>query len=224
VALRKLEQGRVTVMSWEKLFLMLAEAGGPLPEQPRHSDQVASQQFYDVTLPSRVLQASRDPSVLARWPKFDALVVDEAQDHDTAWHPDVSVRPGEIGGWWHVYQLLLRDGRDSSASIFHDPAQRPPFRDGNRFDFRVLTDCWSQPAYLTLHPAVRYTRPIWTYLHSVDHEFIRPLVDGLGREIIFRKDLSQKLTDAPIPRNCRPCWNRSSNAGTNGDSASPRKC
>lgn len=181
IALRKLERGRVTVMSWEKLFLTLAEAVGRLPEQPRRSDKAASELYYDVTLPALVLEASRNHSALARWPKFDALVVDEAQDHDTAWHSEIPTRAGETGGWWHIYQLLLHDGRKSAASIFHDPAQRPPFRDGSRFDFAVLASCWSQPAYLTLHPAVRYTRPIWSYLNSVDHEFIRPLVEGLGR-------------------------------------------
>jgi hypothetical protein len=60
-------------------------------------------------------------------------------------HQEIDARPGETGGWWHVYQLLLPDARDSFPSIFHDPAQRPPFRDGSRFYFRVLAACWSQP-------------------------------------------------------------------------------
>lgn len=181
IALRKLEQGHVTVISWEQLFLQLAEVAGSLPERPKQTDRQGSQAYYDVTFPGRVLEASRDGNILASWPKFDALVVDEAQDHDTAWHPEITTHDGETGGWWHIYQLLLRDGRQSPASIFHDPAQRPPFRDASRFDFQVLSASWSQPAYLTLHPAVRYTRPIWTYLQSVDHEFIRPLAEGLGR-------------------------------------------
>lgn len=181
IALRKPDQGRVTVISWEQLFLQLAGAAGPLPGRPKSADRQGSQTYYDVTLPGRVLEASRDREILARWPKFDALVVDEAQDHDTAWHPEIPTHPGESGGWWHIYQLLLREGRQSPASIFHDPAQRPPFRDASRFDFQVLSACWSQPAYLTLHPAVRYTRPIWAYLQSIDHECIRPLVEGLGR-------------------------------------------
>jgi hypothetical protein len=181
VAMRKLDQGRATVMSWEALFTQLAAAGGSPPELPRKSDRAASESYYDFTLPGRVLELSRDPAIIASWPKFDALVMDEGQDHDTSWHPDLQTRPDENGGWWHIYRLLLRNEASAPASIFYDPAQRPPFRDSGRFDVERLAATWSQPARVHLQPAVRYTRPIWTFLQNHRHDAIAALIDGLGR-------------------------------------------
>ena len=181
VAMRKLEKGKVLVMGWEELFVQLAQSGGEAPERPKKSDRLESERYYEVTPPARVLELSRDPAVTAKWPKFDALVMDEGQDHDTAWHPGISSKPGEKGGWWHVYQLLLRDGPNAPASIFYDPAQRPPFRDAGRFEPNTLGGIWSQPARVYLQPAVRYTRPIWAFLQNHHHESIKHLISGLGR-------------------------------------------
>ncbi len=181
VAMRKLDEGRVIVMSWEALFTRLATAGGPLPELPSKSDRAASELYYDFTLPGRVLELSRDPAIRAVWPKFDALVMDEGQDHDTSWHPEQTTQPQENFGWWHIYRLLMRDGEAAPVSIFYDPAQRPPFRDSARFDIGLLTAIWSQPALVHLKPSVRYTRPIWSFLQNHRHEAIDALIDGLGR-------------------------------------------
>jgi hypothetical protein len=196
VAMRKLEQGSVSVMSWEALFVKLAESGGTPPVRPKKSDKQLSERFYDVTLPSRVLELSRDPAVTEQWPKFDALVMDEGQDHDTTWHPDIRTRPDETGGWWYIYQILLRGGCEAPASIFYDPAQRPPFRDAARFNVDQLAPTWAQPAHVNLQPSVRYTRPIWSFLQSHRHEFIDPLIDGLGR--------GDHLPEGPEPE-IHPC-------------------
>jgi hypothetical protein len=134
-----------------------------------------------VTLPSHILTLSQDPEVVEKWPTFDALVVDEGQDHDTDW-PDSMKLPGhKPGGWWAIYQLLLLDGRDAPASIFYDPAQRPPFRDPSRFCANALTAIWSQAAHVHLQPAIRYTRPLWSFLQKHRHPAINPMIEGLGR-------------------------------------------
>jgi hypothetical protein len=59
-------------------------------------------------------------------PRFDALVVDEAQDHDTSW-PGSESDKTECG-WWEVYWKLLRENRSARMAIFYDPDQRQLFR------------------------------------------------------------------------------------------------
>lgn len=171
-AMRKLETGSVTVTSWEELFLQLAREGGEI-EIPEEFGEL--RKFYEHTLPGSVRSLLADPDSRKGWPKFDALVADEAQDHDTAWEATAS------GGWWDVYRALLHEGGDAQASIFYDPAQRPPFRKSDRFDAASLRDGWSQPAHVHLQPALRYTRPLWSYFQEHRHPTINPMLEALGR-------------------------------------------
>lgn len=172
VAMRKLETGSVTVTSWEELFLQLAREGGEI-EIPQDFGELRI--FYEHTLPGRVRSLLANPDSRKGWPKFDALVADEAQDHDTAWEAAAS------GGWWDVYRALLHEGGDAPASIFYDPAQRPPFRKTDRFDADSLRDGWSQPAHVHLQPALRYTRPLWSFFQQHRHPAINPMLEALGR-------------------------------------------
>lgn len=181
VAMRKLDRGQVIVCSWEALFQELAKAGGKLPPLPKKAELVERQAYYDVTLPGHILTLSQDPAVVEKWPTFDALVVDEGQDHDTDWPDSIKLPDHKPGGWWAIYQLLLHDGREAAASIFYDPAQRPPFRDPSRFCADALTAIWSQAAHVHLQPAIRYTRPLWSFLQKRRHPAINPMIEGLGR-------------------------------------------
>ena len=65
-------------------------------------------------------------------PRFDALVVDEAQDHDTCW-PGSEI-DNSHSGWWEIYWKLLREGTNARMAIFYDRAQRPIFRQKERFE------------------------------------------------------------------------------------------
>lgn len=181
VEMRQIEAGRITVMSWEVLFRQLAATHDEELPEPDASDPEELEKFFELSLPSQVLMASQSSEAQAKWPQFDALVVDEAQDHDTTWHPQLEQGAGLTCGWWSIYLMLLREGEESPASIFYDPAQRPPFRDRNRFELDRLAGVWSQPAHVNLRPALRYTRPIWSYLTCMNHEAVQPLADGLGR-------------------------------------------
>jgi hypothetical protein len=181
VTLRQIERGEVVVRGWEELFLELcALAGKPVvpPAPGSHVETIRS--FYEIELPRLVLEISRDPDPRKFWPVFDALVVDEGQDHDTCWHGEIGYLPTESGGWWHIYQLLLRDGRNSAAGIFYDAAQRPPFRAADRFDPAVLTATWSQPAHVRLQPAVRYTRPLWQFFRDHTSTATADMIAALG--------------------------------------------
>jgi hypothetical protein len=190
VAMRKLDRGEVVVRSWEALFNELAATGGTPPVAPkRGKDEI--QAFYESTLPCHVLALAGNPDVVGKWPIFDALVVDEGQDQDTVWPAGADVPDAEQGGWWRVYQLLLREGRDAPAGVFYDPAQRPPFRDSGRFNPATLTSIWSQPAHVHLQPAVRYTRPLWSYLQDHRHPAINLMIEALGR--------GDHLPEGPVP-------------------------
>ncbi len=127
-----------------------------------------------------MLEISRDPARRGLWPCFAALIVDEGQDHDTAWPLEIASLPDESAGWWHIYQLLLAAGRDAPAGIFYDAGQRPPFRAAERFDPAVLAAAWSQPAHVRLQPALRYTRPLWQFFR--DHPSVATvgMIEALG--------------------------------------------
>lgn len=114
------------------------------------------------------------------WPLHDMLVVDEGQDHDTAWPAEISTGPCETPGWWHIYQLLLTKGSESPASVFYDTAQRPPFRAADRFDPTALAAAWSQPAHVRLQPAVRYTRPLWKFFRDHISPTTAGMIEALG--------------------------------------------
>jgi hypothetical protein len=182
VALRQIERGEVIVRGWEDLFLELCSlAGRPASLPPPGSTTETIRKFYDVELARLVLEISRDPVLRLTWPSFDALVVDEGQDHDTCWHAEIETLTGETGGWWHIYQTLLKQGRDSPSGVFYDAAQRPPFRAAERFDPAVLAAAWSQPAHVRLQPAVRYTRPLWQFFRDHSSPVTAGMIDALGQ-------------------------------------------
>lgn len=182
VVLRQIERGEVIVRGWEELFLELCSlAGKPANPPPYGSSTEAIRAFYEVELPRLVLEISREPLLREAWPCFDALVVDEGQDHDTCWHAEIETLAGETGGWWHIYQILLNEGRNAHAGVFYDAAQRPPFRAAERFDSAVLTAAWSQPAHVRLQPAVRYTRPLWQFLRDHSSSVTSGMIDALGQ-------------------------------------------
>ncbi|MGD9419558.1 MAG: NERD domain-containing protein [Verrucomicrobiota bacterium JB025] len=174
VAMRQISRGKIEVKGWEELFFQLAGKGLTLPGRDK------LRKFFEIDLPKRVLENSRTPEQSRFWPKFDALVVDEAQDHDTEWLPETGAGNDETGGWWFIYQKLLHNGADSPASIFHDAAQRPTFRASERFQPETLARIWSQPAHVRLQPAVRYTRQIWQFLHNHPSDITRGMIEALG--------------------------------------------
>ncbi len=182
VALRQIEHGEVVVRGWEELFLELcALAGKPLAPPPFGSTTETIRRFYEIELPGLVLEISRDPVFRNIWPCFEALIVDEGQDHDTCWHAEINTLSDEAGGWWYIYQILLHDGRNAPAGVFYDAAQRPPFRAAERFDPAVLTATWSQPAHVRLQPAVRYTRPLWQFFRDHSSPVTAGMIEALGQ-------------------------------------------
>lgn len=171
VSRRTLERGEIVVFHWEELAEhLLRECGlsnvAPGPEASR-DEKV---RYYDRELPDLLLACVREAEFADHLPRFDALVVDEAQDHDTAFAeaPGQEMLKGDRDcGWWTIYFALLRDGTKAPMALFYDGAQRPPFRGSGGFEIRRLADQLSQPAFARLPHALRYTRPVFEFLGTL---------------------------------------------------------
>jgi hypothetical protein len=198
VSRRKLERGTITVYQWEELahHLLSAcgmESGAP-PSDASREDKL---RYYDQELPALLLECVREAEFTDRLPRFDALVVDEAQDHDTAFPdaPDASDAPGGNSadnsaaecGWWSIYFALLREGPASPIALFYDTAQRPPFRGRGGFDARLIAARLSQPAFARLPHALRYTQPIYDFLQTLNS----PGTEGLVAQLSEPDDLPE---------------------------------
>jgi hypothetical protein len=171
VSRRPLERGEIVVFHWEELAgHLLAECGldtaAPGPEATREEKI----RYYDQELPGLLLACVREAEFADRLPRFDALVVDEAQDHDTAFAGGAGLGDPAGGGdcgWWTIYFALLKEGTEAPMAIFYDRAQRPPFRGSGGFDVRRLASPLSQPAFARLPHALRYTRPVFEFLQTL---------------------------------------------------------
>jgi hypothetical protein len=109
-------------------------------------------------------------------PRFDALVVDEAQDHDTCWPG--SECDNTDSGWWEVYWKLLRERTGARMAIFYDQAQRPLFRQRERFEARRILKRLSQPVQLNLLFTLRYSLPVFRFLKTLESEATTSLVES----------------------------------------------
>lgn len=78
--------------------------GGPLPGALRDRRPIArasscsepvgaGSAFFEVRFPQELLDISRCAKLVEKWPQFDTLIVDEAQDHDAIWHEEIPSKP-----------------------------------------------------------------------------------------------------------------------------------
>lgn len=173
----RLTRGSITVRSSEKIAAEILVSSGIPHEVPAAKED--AQRYFDEELPLLAIEVltTEPDKPAALMGKFDALVVDEAQDHDTTL-PGSASQSHHVG-WWSIYVALLRDGWRSPIAIFGDTAQRPPFRDADRFDLHSVREQLSQHAHLRLTSALRYTRPIYRFLKQLDGEGSHALVAGL---------------------------------------------
>jgi hypothetical protein len=172
-------EGRITVRTWEVLCEELIRRFSikDLPEKPSpdapYEDLV---HYYDEQIPSALLAAATAEGFEA---PYDALIVDEAQDHRN--------------DWWEIYFALLTGGANSQMGIYYDPAQRPSFFSGE-FSIAKISESLAGKAHLQLLETRRYTRPIFEYLCSLQSEETDRLIGGLrssyllaGPEVIVKE-------------------------------------
>jgi hypothetical protein len=158
-------RGRIDVHTWESLADLLSASLPPesLPPKPAAgASRETLLDYYERKLPEAMQEAVTAGTFR---PLYDALIVDEAQDHNT--------------DWWGIYIELLRERGGSPIGIYHDPAQRPAWRSGG-FDLAEIAKGLSQPAHLRLLETRRYTRPLLDYLRSLESVETRDLIGGLS--------------------------------------------
>lgn len=166
-------RGEIVVLSWEELAESLLARSGLPYEVP--GDSKAKIGFYTHTLPQLMAQVALENGCS---PEYDALIVDEAQDHDTGVEsfPDGWEGPG----WWGIYWRLLREGRQARIAVFYDPAQRPVFRSETEFeDASLYRALGANPVRVHLSKSVRYSRPILKFLKTLHTPALAALVDSL---------------------------------------------
>ena len=181
VGRRKLARGSISVFQWEELARHILVACGIENEAPL-PDATAEEKmrYYDQDLPGLLLECVREEEFAERLPRFNALVVDEAQDHDTAFPEALNEKgPHTECGWWSIYFALLHEGTKAPAVLFYDQAQRPPFRGSGGFDASFLAEHFSQPAFARLPHALRYTQPIFDFLQTLNAPGTERLIEQL---------------------------------------------
>ena len=172
-ARKRLRRGEIVVRSWEELSRRLVNDAGLPYEVPAGIPERTL--FYEKELP--ILLAKIVGEGLCK-PQFDALIVDEAQDHDT------SIPGFPIGwdgpGWWGVYWALLKEADSARIAAFYDAAQRPAFRGGGGFEpVALLKAPGFRPVQVRLMRTVRYSRPIFQYLKGLKSKALAELNSGL---------------------------------------------
>jgi len=170
VARLKLSKGSIEVRSWETLLAEVIAVEDLQLEVP--TDLETLKDYYQEELPGYVRLALAGGKPL---PRFDALVVDGAQDHDTAFDAESE----EAIGWWSWYFALLKEGTEASVAIFYDKAQRPAFRGADKFDVDHLRAALGGAVHVKLEKALRYTQPIFHYLKQLRSEATKHLVDAI---------------------------------------------
>jgi hypothetical protein len=172
VAKRKLKKGEVIVRSWAGLARELLEGAGLEWDEP--TGLTESDLYFGEVVPSLMREIALDQQFE---PRFDALVVDEAQDQDTCW------RNSEFDetecGWWEVFWKLLREKTSAPMAIFYDVDQRQLFRRKQGFDATRIIKRLSQPAQASLLFTHRYSRPVFEFLKTLRSDATSNLVRNL---------------------------------------------
>jgi hypothetical protein len=179
--------GPIEVISYEALALWLYEQAGEAFPTVDQADRDAAKRFYEVEMPRNLREIV---GLLGDDQKFDALVVDEAQDHDTRYHPDVGASE-EAPGWWELYADLLRDGVDAPVALFYDRFQRHHGRQPGDFQPERLLELFPKLVRIRLKRTMRYTRQILDFLKLIEHPEIA--------ELLFDMDFHTPVPDGPEP-------------------------
>src|SRR5271166_610442 len=172
VAKRKFGTGKVIVRSWASLARELLETAGLEWDEP--TGPTESDLYFGEVVPSLMRDIARDHEFE---PRFDALVVDEAQDQDTCWRESESDETE--CGWWEVFWKLLRENTSAQMAIFYDAGQRQLFRRKEGFDATRVFKRLSQPAHASLLFTHRYSRPVFRFLKTLRSDATLSLANNL---------------------------------------------
>jgi hypothetical protein len=154
-------KGKITVKLWEDLARETLEANGIAFEVPEDKSKFGD--FYDVYVPTQLERLVQEGAIVS---KYDCLIVDEAQDHDTEFPENTKNGPG----WWSFYFSLMKEGKQARTALLYDTDQRPSFRRDGVFGFdveKVYKTLEANPLRLNLFESYRYTMNIFNYLKKL---------------------------------------------------------
>ena len=155
------EKDRFEVLSWETLLAKQLRLADTYQEPPdKKSDFNGFQTYYKEWLPKAGEELVACDALEAQ---YDALLVDEAQDHTNAAMGDFMP-----DGWWTLYGGLLNQPETDPIAVAFDCDQVQRFTD-NRFDADKLRE-WlgAKCAHLRLKTNLRCTKEIHDYLRSLE--------------------------------------------------------
>ena len=147
----------ITVRSYQSLGSELLGH----PQAGKFSSRVEESRYYDSELPGALAAKVEEPGFER---PYDALVVDEAQDHNT--EPPIDGHASSPG-WWTIYLGLLKKGGEAPVAIFHDQAQRLSLRAGG-FNPESLRNSLMQPVSVRVSYPLRYTRQLRSYFRTLE--------------------------------------------------------
>lgn len=168
----------IEIFSYESLAARLG-----VPRSPGLQGEDITR-FFDHDIPTRLLALTAEAGFA---PPYDALVVDEAQDHNTGNGEPASDR----AGWWRIYFQLLTQGAEAPIAVFYDESQRLPLRHG-RFSIADLGDSLIAPVHVRLRRPLRYTRQLRKFVASLCGEHTQSLLRDFA-------SLTPGLAEGPEP-------------------------
>jgi len=146
---------KVVVKSYENLAgWMYVKCGEKMPDLDK-LDRAAKTQFFEGEVPKKLLEIA---TLISDEDKFDALVVDEGQDHNTTLLDASGTARGGTCGWWEIYAPLIKGGQSGRVAIFYDANQRHCNREKSLFDAAQLRKCFAGLVQVRLRQTMRYTR------------------------------------------------------------------
>lgn len=169
---------RIHVRCWESVVETCLQSIGEPFAPPADKDKRA--RYFKEDIPAALALASQEHRIVAA---YDALVVDEAQDHDTT-----SIDLAH--GWWTIYRALLKDPDHALIAVAYDTTQRPLFVGTERFNEAKLLD-WIGA------DAVRLQCPLMLrYSPSLAH-YLAPLAKAIGVLLGQLPALDNSAIDGP---------------------------
>ncbi|KAF0093280.1 MAG: Uncharacterized protein E1N59_2972 [Puniceicoccaceae bacterium 5H] len=147
---------RIEVRSWESLVEEMYQQL-EMPYRPP-GDSAGKIRYFGEEVPAALELALEEGRIA---PRYDALVVDEAQDHST--------QAGTLHhGWWSLYLALLHSPEEAQLAAAYDVGQRPSYWSNGDFEEAQLLQLLGAGAIRLHCPAPRrYTRQIAAWLADV---------------------------------------------------------
>lgn len=177
VVIARLGLAGVMVHSYEGLAEWIYQQCGETWNAPDHGDREACAQFFDIEMPGKLLEVA---GLFSDAQKFDALVVDEAQDHNTAFDPAVGADPKAVG-WWEIYTRLLKEGAHGRVAAFYDARQRH-FARGNLFEADRLNALFPTLMHIRLRRTLRYTRQLRDFFFGIELPEVQDLFRDMAKD------------------------------------------